>query len=159
MNNEINELVQVTLSSMLESEYAMSCFEEPTQNHLRCLVRLTIEFDHYLKMGNLQLREKVNNYQKCFNGQIQRDKLEMEYCLDSIFSGIDSFCAVNAAYRVLVGSISSKVEWNMVSTKMWRNQFDFMFQEFIKEPDFLIKCRLLLDLFKLQIVFAGVMYN
>jgi hypothetical protein len=34
-----------------------------------------------------------------------------------------------------------------------------MFNSFTKEVNFESKCRLLLDLFKLQIVFAGISYD
>jgi hypothetical protein len=66
---------------------------------------------------------------------------------------------VNAAYRVLVGATSSKIEWNQVCLAPLDEKFVFMFREFNKEAIFERKCRLLLDLFKLQIVFAGVFYN
>jgi hypothetical protein len=37
--------------------------------------------------------------------------------------------------------------------------FDAMFDEFLLQSNFDKKCRLLLDLFKLQVVFAGLTYE
>jgi hypothetical protein len=47
----------------------------------------------------------------------------------------------------------------MISTMSLKKQFLSWFHEFEIETSFEKKCRLLLDLFKLQIVFAGVLYD
>lgn len=164
MKSDIKERVQMIQTSMLESECARSCFEEPAQEHLRCLVRLTIEFDDYLKNGVPQLREITKRFHDRHHPNIQIQPHEVElnelkYSIESVFSGIESFCSVSAAYRVLVGATSSRVEWDKVSVISLKEQFVSMFHEFTIETNFEKKCRLLLDLFKLQIVFAGVFYD
>ena len=45
------------------------------------------------------------------------------------------------------------------SMESFKSQFVSMFNQFTNETNFENKCRLLLDLFKLQIVFAGVSYG
>jgi len=40
-----------------------------------------------------------------------------------------------------------------------RDRFLSLYREFVAETKFENKCRLLLDLFKLQIVFAGAFYD
>jgi hypothetical protein len=48
----------------------------------------------------------------------------------------------------------------MISSRdSFKTQFVSMFNKFTKEVNFEKKCRLLLDLFKLEIVFAGISYN
>jgi hypothetical protein len=141
MNGNLKKQIQETQAIMLE--HTRSCFSESERDHLRGIVRLTIEF---------------NNYLQSFRGDADNVN-DLKYSIESIFSGIDSFCSVNAAYRVLVGATSSKIEWNQTDLTLLKDQFASMFDEFNKEANFEKKCRLLLDLFKLQIVFAGVFYN
>jgi hypothetical protein len=45
------------------------------------------------------------------------------------------------------------------SRESFKTQFISMFNEFTKEANFENKCRLLLDLFKLQMVFASISYD
>src|SRR5208282_3767867 len=148
---------------MLESECVKSCFEKPEQDDLRILIRLTLEFDDYLKNGIPGLRVIAESERHRPGGFIippnELELEELKYSLESIFSGIDSFRRVNAAYRVLVGATGSKVEWGMASMASLKEQFISMFHEFTAETSFEKKCRLLLDLFKIQIVFAGVFYD
>jgi hypothetical protein len=60
----------------------------------------------------------------------------------------------------LVGATSSKVEWGMISSReSFKEKFIAMFDEFTQEVNFENKCRLLLDLFKLQMAFAAVSYE
>ena len=141
MKNDLSKTIQATQAVMLEQ--VKSCFSESEQDHLRCLVRLTTEFNDYLQSD----REAIANLE------------DTKWSIDSIFSGIDSFCRVNAAYRVLVGATSSRVEWENVSPNSLKEQFVSTFYRFENEANFEKKCRLLLDLFKYQIVFAGVCYD
>jgi hypothetical protein len=45
------------------------------------------------------------------------------------------------------------------SRESFKTQFVSMFKEFTEEVNFENKCRLLLDLFKLQIIFVGISYG
>lgn len=163
MKNSIKEHVQTIQKSMLESECVKSCFEEPAQESLRILIRLTVEFYDYLQHGVPGLRVIAESYQHRPDGYIiPPDELKLEelkYSLESIFSGIDEFRRVNSAYSVLVGATKSKVEWGMASMTSLKGQFISMFHEFTVETNFEKKCRILLDLFKIQFVFAGVFYD
>jgi len=163
VRNDLKEHIQAIQTSMLESECVKSCFEKPEQDDLRILIRLTLEFDDYLKNGIPGLRVIAESERHRPGGFIippnELELEELKYSLESIFSGIDSFRRVNAAYRVLVGATGSKVEWGMASMASLKEQFISMFHEFTAETNFEKKCRLLLDLFKIQIVFAGVFYD
>ena len=122
---------------------ARSTSLESELDHLRVVVRLTVEFHDYLRQV----------------GTGALDHNQLTYACESVFSGVDSFCNVNAAYRVLVGATSSRIEWATISTLSPREEFLSTFRRFDLEERFEEKCRLLLDLFKLQIVFAGMMYD
>jgi hypothetical protein len=159
MNNNSRKRVQTIQASMVKS--VESCFSESEQDGLRCLIRLTVEFDYYLKAGNPPLRKLMEQSQLRLNTniQIKPKENELRYSTESIFWGIDSFCHVNNAYNVLVGATKSRVRWGKVSMSSLKKQFVSMFKKFTFEKNFEKKCRLLLDLFKVQIVFAGVFYD
>jgi hypothetical protein len=156
MKEDARKLVEEIQASMVKS--ARDAFEEPELDALRCLIRLTIEFHDFLQNGHPELGEVSRDYP--IKLQPKELKLnELEYSIESIFSGIESFCRVNWAYRVLVGATDSRLEWGMVTDSSLRQQFAAIYHEFIIERQFEKKCRSLLDLFKIQIVFAGMFYG
>lgn len=159
MKDANRELVQKIQSDMVES--ARATFEEPQLDSLRCVIRLTVEFYHYLKFGNPGLREIIERDQHRLGGIVLPPMSEMErdYSIESIFSGIASFRSVNGSYKVLVGATQSTMRWDGVSQQSLKDLFVSTFDEFCKESVFEVQCRLLLDLFKIQIVFAGMFYE
>jgi len=130
--------VRQTQESMIQS--VRDCFSESEIDHLRCVVRLAIEFHYYLQVAC--------GHSFC-----------TEYVSESIFSGIDSFSVLVRAYGVLVGAMASQLEWQTLSLALLKEKFAALFEKFDKEEVFERKCRYLLDLFKLQIVFAGITYD
>jgi hypothetical protein len=136
-------------------------FSESAQEHMRGLIRLTVEFYAFLQVGNPGLREIVERTvpRSAGNPLVCLEECERQYSIESIFSGIDAFCSVNAAYKVLVGAMNSAIEWNEVSALGMKTQFVALFEKFVAEAHFEVKCRMLLDLFKLQIVYAGMFYE
>jgi hypothetical protein len=58
---------------------------------------------------------------------------------------------------VLRGSMDSTLSFPHL-TSLWalKELYDSIYQKFVSETEFETKCRALLDLFKLQIVFAGI---
>lgn len=160
MKNNTKRQIQEIQTSMIEG--AKLCFSGLEQEHLRCIIRLTGEFNNYLQNGNPQLRTIALQHSQSDNLQVPPNQLELndlKYSIESIFSGIDSFLSVGAAYRVLVGASSSEIEWGMVPMTSLKEQFFSLYDQFTMEANFEKKCRLLLDLFKIQIVFAGVFYD
>jgi hypothetical protein len=65
---------------------------------------------------------------------------------------------VTAVYRLLPGARPTTLASGWKSTESLKEEFVFKYREFSDEMDFEKRCRLLLDLFKLQIVFAGLSY-
>ncbi len=159
MKDDLKERIQTIQASMVES--ARPGFSESQLDHLRVLIRLTMEFYDFLQYGNPGLREITERHQRGAGGHIPIDTHEQEltYTSESIFWAIDSFCSVSAVYGVLTGSLKSGIEWDKIRRSSLKELFVSMFHDFEIEADFVKKCRLLLDLFKIQIVFAGVSYD
>lgn len=160
--SDVFERVKQIQASMVES--ASSHFDESDLAHLRAVIRLTVEFYDYLENGSIDIAtgvlhgphaKYVTDAQSASKDSFNR--YDLEYLCESIRSGVNSFCSLMPSYRALDGAASSRVEWGMVSSKAsFKAQFFLMYSQFIQETDFENRCRLLLDLFKLQIVFAGV---
>lgn len=165
MDNDVANRVKEIQTTMVES--AKSCFDDSELGHLRSVIRLTLEFRHYLEYGSVEMASGLQEgpYANYFEDLKSAstdpfNKYDMECVCKSIRSGVNSFCGLNASYRILVGATGSNVKWDMTSSwESFRAEFASMFNEFIEEVNFENKCRLLLDLFKLQIVFAGISYD
>ncbi len=141
MNDALTvERVRAIQASMVES--GRSYFLESELDDLRGLIRLTIEFFYHLRGED--------------SAPLVEDNLR--YVCDSVFSGVDSFGLVSAAYRVLPGARSSTLTGNVKSIDSLKEEFVSKYYEFSDETDFEKRCRILLDLFKLQIIFAGLVY-
>lgn len=165
MNDDVTNRVKEIQTSMVES--AQSRPDESELGHLRVVIRLTVEFHDYLENGSVDIATSVLNgplakYAPDARGASTDpfNKYDLDYACESIRSGVDSFCRLSASYRLLEGATNSRVEWGMISSReSFKMQFVSMFNKFTGEANFESKCRLLLDLFKLQIVFAGISYN
>jgi hypothetical protein len=53
MNNDIANRVKEIQTAMVES--AKSCFDDSELGHLRTVIRLTVEFRHYLEHGSVEM--------------------------------------------------------------------------------------------------------
>ena len=163
--SDVVDRVKEIQASMVKS--AQSRFDESKLGHLRCLIRLAVEFYDYLEHGSVEIAadilhgpfaQYVPDVQSASTDPFNR--YDLGYVCGSIRSGVNSFCTLSTAYRMLDGATDSKVDWSMVPSKeSFKAQYVSMFSSFTKEGDFESKCRLLLDLFKLQIVFAGISYD
>ncbi|HVW84714.1 MAG TPA: hypothetical protein VHB50_08530 [Bryobacteraceae bacterium] len=138
MSNAPVEQIRAIQASMVES--GGSFFLASELDDMRCLIRLTVEFFYYLQGEDV--------------APFVEDKLR--YVRDSVFSGLSSFDLVSAAYRTLPGARATTLASSERSTDSVKEEFAAKYREFSDEMDFEAKCRLLLDLFKLQIVFAGL---
>ena len=135
-SDAVVEEVRLIQESMLKP--ARSIFLESEIDDLSCVIRLTVEFFHHA--------QRIDSM----------DRGEIRYLCESIFSGLESFCVLAAAGRSAWGeSNAPPVGATVASVKA---SFLSKYGDFIDEADFQRRCRLLLDLFKLQIVFAGLSY-
>jgi hypothetical protein len=134
--------IRAIQASMVDA--AESCFEPSELEHLRVLVRLTMEFRQYLQ------RESVEMADIHYSNQ---------YVSESIFSGLDSFRSVTHAYQVLVGARDSAIDWSVISKSSIEREFLSTFESLEQAQIFEDKCRFLWDLFKLQLAFAAILYD
>jgi hypothetical protein len=138
-SDDVRQQVQRIQDSMAESSRGRFDVSRELDD-LKVVVRLTVEFRSYLQLS-------------CTH------RFCLEYVCDSIRSGVDSYCNLTHAYKVLVGATESKIKWSSISIPLLKEQFVSMFSEFERETNFENKCRLLLDLFKVQMVVAAVSYD
>lgn len=170
MNDRMTRRVEEIQASMVKS--AKPRFDESELGHLRCLVRLAVEFQDYLEHGSVEIARGMQQqpYVGLTSAEFRKDvqnastdpfnEYDLGYVCESILSGVDSFWDLSTTYRRSVGKTDSKIKWGMVSSReSFEAQFISMFNRFTEEVNFESKCRLLLDLFKLQMVFVGISYN
>jgi hypothetical protein len=122
-------------------------FDDKDIEQLCVLVRVTVEFRDYLTSTSPWPQFPDDRFHN------------MTYMIDKILFNIDSFRIVLHSYGILVGSTTSRIDWNAVGVQSIRDLFLSLYPKFVTETKFESKCRLLLDLFKLQIVFAGAFYD
>src|SRR5260221_3569381 len=139
MNHNLLNQIRVTQASLREA--AGDALEETEHAHLVVLVRLTMEFAAYMDSGD---------------GSAPNEN--RRYVNESTFAGIDSFRVVMNAYRVLAGTVPSIVKWTDFHWPAFRQQFQSLYRELAQPAAFEKRCRVLLDLFTLQILFAGITY-
>ena len=125
------------------AEASKPAFDEYHLSHLHAVVRLTMEFHQYVATASMEMPDKGDTRWAC----------------DSTIAGIESFVLVNQLYGILVGSMESNLKWDLISLEQFKQRFNSIYEEFLAEQIFERKCRLLLDLFKLQIAFTGMCYE
>jgi hypothetical protein len=145
MENDEVLLVRAIQSSMGES--ARPGFNDKDIQNLDILIGVTVEFHNYLLSAGPWPHFPDDSFHNT------------TYMIDKILINIDSFRIVMHSYGVLVGSTRSRIDWNTVRVQSLKDRFLSLYSEFVTETSFENKCRLLLDLFKLQIVFAGAFYD
>lgn len=131
------EEVREAQALMLAASQSYLVGSEP--DDLRGLIRITIEFFHFLE------------------GDFTRD--EAEYAVDTVFSGVNSFMSLSAAYRSISNKAPTAVNWDEISRTTLPQVFLALYQQFRFERNFERQFKLLLDLFRLQLIFAGMNYD
>jgi hypothetical protein len=141
-------------------QWARASFSECELEALCVLIRLATEFNDYLHEGHPDLRGDSEGIDRRHRGgvSVDLDEYASSYSNESTFSGIDFFCTVTHAYRVLMGAAKSEIEWPAISATSLKVLFISTYTTFDEMNDCQMKCRVLLDLFKIQLVFAGVTY-
>jgi len=143
----------------MEAE-ARSTFSQPQLDSLRVLVRITFEFSRYLEFPKISdLKDylpKEPSLRKFYLEQPHLfDDFELKYAINTILNAVEFFLRVDHAYSALANSIESSVDWDEISRANLEKNFIVKFSEFQAESVFERKCRILLDLFRLQLVFAA----
>ena len=134
--------VRAIQASMVEA--GSRIFAGPELDGMRCLIRLTVEFHHFLR-GDAVVAAFIDD--------------KVGYICESVFSGVDSFALMGHAYGALPGARPTTLAAGAKSAESVREEFLAKYIEFASAEDFDLRCRLLLDLFKLQLVFAALSYG
>ena len=128
-------------TSMIEA--ARPYLVEEYFDDLGVVVRLTVEFYFFLQRD-----------WRSFDAQ------GLTYLADSILCGTEFFASAASAYRGVAGSRIESLEWGLLSSfETLRDRFISGYREFLVEANFERRLKQLLDLYKLQIVFAGMIYG
>lgn len=125
---------------------ARPAFDDEDIEELRILIRLAVEFYDYLM--------SIPPWPKFADPFHERT-----YVIESLLYNVDSFHKIVHLYGILVGSIQSTINWNEFEIHSLKDKYALVYGTFVKELVFETKCRLLLDLIKLQVVFAGLYYD
>jgi hypothetical protein len=154
----LEEIQALTLNS------APLSLAESDRDNVRCLLRLALEFHDYLEKGSVEIASRI------LHGPLAKyvedaqsasvnpsNKYDLEYVCESIRSGVESFYQLSASCKLLGDFPRGSFEWRSISSEeSLKMRFVFLFGDFVKESGFEYKCRLLLDMFRLQMVFAAV---
>ncbi len=87
------------------------------------------------------------------------DQWDVEGNFGILFANVDTFIRVCDDYSIIKSAIDSQIEWGEITTKSVKQLIDQTYDRFEAECDFHMKVRYLLDLFKMSLVFAGLVYG
>ncbi len=138
MRDDLYQRVTTLQTSMTEDAkpYMLEVLD-----HLKTIIELSLEFSDFL-----------NGEYTC------PPELEPRHTCEAIFGGVESFSYVVSSYWGSFGPTGSSIPESLCLSKL-KTCFADIFTSFIAERDFERKCSLLLDLFRLQIVFASMEYK
>jgi hypothetical protein len=145
MEDTQEALVQTIWSSMAES--ARPGFSDADIEDLGNLISVTVRFQRYLQSAPVFPATFTDGFD------------EMIYAIDSILFHIDSFRNIVHAYGPLFGAKQSRLDRDAITVASLKEQFLSTCSQFLAETKFEDKCRLLLDSYKLQLLFAAVFYD
>ena|ERR1700722_18137885 len=146
MENDEYQIAPKITASMVEQ--AQDDFDGKEIENLGILVRLSVQFYNFLTS-----RGRWPVFPEDSFGN-------MTYAVDSILWNVDSFrTLIVHCYGIMEGKTKSTVDWNTFMAQSLKERYLSLYGEFLAETDFLKRFRLLLDLYKLQLVFAGIFYD
>jgi len=122
---------------------AASCFVERQIESLRTIIRIAMEVGSFLRE----------------NESGKRSSESFQYTLETVISGVDEFFYLANAYGSLSGSLKSALRWSNIDLNNVESEIAKCFAQFQEDCDFLIRCRQLLDLYKLQLALVAISYD
>ena len=103
---------------------------------------------------------EVYAWLKDFNiNSLEQNKDEVEYNCETVLWSINTFIKVCGDYSVLIGTIPSQIDWGVISVASLKKLIIATYERFDAENVFLKKCRILLDLYRMELVLAGLVYR
>jgi hypothetical protein len=151
VKEQIGSIIALQNAMVAEAE---STFLTTELDDIRCLIRLSTEFAQYLHH-----LETGQQWGPEWPSGSDSSQLAAEYLADSVFAGITSFQSVAQAYRLLVGAHPTTLTFDESLNMNIRHEYLARYKQLLIETNFERRCRLLLDLFKLQILCAGLIYR
>lgn len=139
MNKTLMEEVKLVHTAMLKKSASWGWESEADELH--SLIRLSFEFLDFLDHPDLS-----------------RDAEEIRYRCESVFSGVASFLSVSATYRAFFRMPQPKPGLSTIDPEVLTASFRQTCYEFRDEDEFERRCGLLLELFRLQMIFASISY-
>ncbi|MEQ1886859.1 MAG: hypothetical protein ABL967_17490 [Bryobacteraceae bacterium] len=112
--------------------------EPSTLGHVRCLIRLSVEFSYFLADFDSAGNE------------------DFDYLAGSVFAGTESFQLVAMLVSVMGCETPNPLVGKQVSAKQMKDIFLRAYRELADSESFKNRCQLLLDLFRMQVVFVGL---
>ncbi len=172
MKDNVRQLVNQIQAEMRES--GKEVLDDRDWENLRATIRITVEFEDYLKHGSTEMARGI--YESPGTAVVERmepgyaarlkaagedpfNRYDIEYACETSISGVDCFRALHPDTNAISTEVRSRIDWGCVtSLESFKSQFFVLFDEFVAEREYEKKFRLLLDLFKLQMIFVGVSY-
>jgi hypothetical protein len=121
--------------------------DEDEMAQMRTLIRVTVEFHDFL----LAIPPWPHFPDDPFHN--------MTYMVETILIHADSFMDMIHTYGILVGARATTIDWTTITAQSLKDRFLALYDEFLAQKHFQKKLRALLDLYKLQIVYAGMFYD
>lgn len=146
MTKVLVEQMRALQDSMVET--GREHLPETDLERVRGLIRLTVEFHYHLQRRNIYSAEEPMD---------PSDQKEVNYRCDSILGGIESFWYLSSSYHSM--STSKMTAWDQTSIAALKERFASIYERFCVGSNFEERCGLLLDMFKLQIIFVGLLYE
>jgi hypothetical protein len=144
MNEEEAKQIRAIQDSLLEASRSYFVEGEGYLEALMCTAQSVVTFLQLLRKTDLAAWDSTQLSDEAY----------------VVFSGIKEFIRLNSGYTTTGEATRSGLDWRRpLSLASLQEQFTSKYEEFLAETDFVRRCRLLLDLFKLQIVFAGFTFE
>lgn len=172
MKQNVMQLVRQLQADMRES--GKEVLDDGDWENLRATVRITVEFQDYLKHGRTELARRISHHSTTpviaeidpeyaarlkAAGEDPSNRYDLEYACETSIPDVDCFAGLKPMSRAMSTEVKSRIDWGATgSLESFKSHFFALFGEFVAESEVQTKLRLLLDLFKLQMNFVGVCY-
>ena len=115
-------------------------FSESDIDSLNCLTRIAVEF-----------------YYRYLNDLYSADTEIVRYAAESVFACVDTFVSLNSSFTMSATKAGAS-HWEIVPPASLREHFIETYRSFENETEFLNRCGLLLDLFRLELILSTLAY-
>ena len=142
MNLSLKEKITTVQRTMIDDPLVKESFSARETDSLKALIRVALEVGDFIE------RDKEF-----------KDKDKLAYNLDTVLSAVESFMTVAYTYNDFENKVKSRFsnEQQLSLERIVYTICDWLL-DFEEENDFLKKCRLLLDIYKLELALVSICY-